>query len=116
MKIHFSSRAWLGEQQFGGGMQLSSLFDRQREGLRYRQPIVILDRRILLGIEHPRRRRHEAPVVLGEREFESLAIGGRLLMGERQAAQRLRQILGRRTVATAAGARDQVVGADLLWP
>ena len=37
-------------------------------------------------------------------------------MGERQAAERLRQILGRIALALPGGARNQVIGADLLGP
>jgi hypothetical protein len=37
-------------------------------------------------------------------------------MGERQASQRLRQILGRFALRAASGAGDQVIGADLLGP
>ena len=82
------------DQRLGGGVELGGLVDGEREGLRHRQPVVILGRRVARVVEQPRRRRLEALAVFGERNVEPLAIGRRLLVRERQAAERLRQRLG----------------------
>ena len=104
------------DQHFGGGMQFRRFVDRQGKGLRHRQPVVVFGRRVMPGIEQPRRRRGETSGVFGEPDFQPLAIGRRLLMRQWQPAQRLGQILGRLALRAAAGARDQELGADLLGP
>ena len=104
------------DQRLGAGMQLRGLIDRQREGFGHRQPVVILGGRVARRIEHSCRRRLEAPQILGQRDFEPLAIGGGLLVGERKAAERLRQRLGGGALRRAAGAGHKIVGADLLRP
>ena len=83
------------DQRLGGGMELRGLVDGEREGLRDRQAVVILGRRVLA------RRRAAAPARPSKRLrysaseiSEPLAIGRRLLVRERQAAERLRQRLG----------------------
>jgi len=73
------------DQRLGRRVQFGGFVDRERKGLRHRQLVVVLCRCVARGVEHLRRGRGEAPVVLGERDFEPLAIGGGLLMGERQA-------------------------------
>jgi hypothetical protein len=54
------------DQRLGGRVQPGRLLDRQAEGLRHRQAVVVLGRRVSLVIEQPRRRRREAPAVLGQ--------------------------------------------------
>jgi len=68
-------------------VKLRGLVDREREGFRYRQFVMVIGRRIALGIEHPRRRCVKPLGIFGERNFESLAIGTSLLVSERQATQ-----------------------------
>ena len=73
------------DQRLGGGMELRRLLDGEREGLRHRQAVVILGRRMARVVEQSRRGGLEAPAVLGQRDVEPLAIGRRLLVRERQA-------------------------------
>src|ERR1700730_2840010 len=54
--------------------------------------------------------------VLSQRNAEPLAIGRRLLKGERQTAKRFGQGLGRSALRLAPGARDEIIGADVLGP
>ena len=77
---------------------------------------MVLGGRVFWGIEQARRRCLEAGAVVGKRDAEALAIGGGLLMGERKAAQRLRQSLGGSTFVRTAGAGNKVIGADRLGP
>ena len=104
------------DQRLDRGMQLAGLLDGEREGLRHRQAVVILGRRVARVVEQSRRRRLETLAVVVERLLQPLAIGGRLLMGERQPAQRLRQGLRGGALVGAAGARHQIVGAGRLGP
>ena len=77
------------DQRLGCTVKLSGLVDGEREGLRHRQPIMILRRCIARVVEQSRRRGFKSTAVLDQGHFEPLAIGGRLLVRERQAAQRL---------------------------
>ena len=104
------------DQRLGCTVKLSGLIDGEREGLRHRQPIMILRWCIARVVEQSRRRDFKSTAVVDQGHFEPLAIGGRLLVRERQAAQRLRQSLGCRTLACSAGTGDQVIGADVVWP
>ena len=54
--------------------------------------------------------------VVGQRDAEALAIGGSLLMGEREAAQRLRQGLGGRRARRRGRCGRSVIGTDRLRP
>ena len=103
------------DQRLDRGMELGGLLDGEREGLRHRQPVVILGRRVARVVEQSRRRRLEALAVVVERLLQPLAIGGRLLVRERQPAERLRQGLGGGALVGAAGAHHQIVGADRPW-
>jgi hypothetical protein len=94
------------DQRLCGRVELRRFLDGEGEGLRYRQLVMVFGPCIALGVEHLRRRRREALTIVGDRDFEPLAIGGRLLMGERQAAQCLRQGLGRFALPAATGPRS----------
>src|SRR5258708_32310527 len=58
----------------------------------------------------------EALEVSPQRNVEPLAVGGSLLMGERKAAERLRQCLGLRALSHTAGAGNEKIGADIPGP
>lgn len=58
---------------------------------------------ILIRVEQPPWRRLEALVVFGKHDREPLAIGGGLLMGERQVAKRFRQSFRSGALCLAAG-------------
>ena len=104
------------DQRLGGGMQLGGFVDGEGERLRDRQAAVIFGGRVFGRVEQPRGRGLEPLAIFGERDAEPLAIGRRLLMRERQAAQRLRQRLGLGALLVASRAGDEVVRADLLRP
>ena len=103
-------------------MQPRRLVDRQREGLRHRQPVavllvkfgMVLGRRVLPGVEQPGRRGIEPSAIFGKGDRQSLAIGGGLLMRQRQAAERFGQILSRWPLGDATGASDQEVGGHAV--
>jgi hypothetical protein len=102
------------DQRFGGGMKFCSFVDGQREGLRHGQ--AVRGRRVARVVEKPSWRGFEAPAVCTKREVKPLAIGGSLLVGERQAAERPGQRLGLHALAPAAGTGDQKIGAGILAP
>src|SRR5262249_35087372 len=54
--------------------------------------------------------------IFGERNFEPFAIGGRLLMGERQSPKRFRQSLGGGALGHAPSAGNKIIGTSLLRP
>jgi hypothetical protein len=97
-------------------MQLGCVVDGEGERLRHRHAIVVLGRRMFRIIKIAHGRGGEAAAVFGERNVEPLAIGRRLLVRERQAAERLRQESRVGALAFAARAGDKVVGAGLLGP
>ena len=104
------------DQRIGPGMQPCGFIDGESEGFGDRQTIVILGRRVPFRIQQFRRRRFQPARVFGERHIEPLAIGRRLLVRERQAAERLREHLRSGALVLAAGAGDEIVGADFLRP
>jgi len=106
----------MNDQRLSGKVELRRLLDGESEGFRHRQLVVVLYRRIPGGVEHSRRCSRETHPALGDRNLEPLAIGRHLLMGKRQAAQRLRQNLGRFALSIPAGPRDHIIGRDLLGP
>src|SRR5208337_3195864 len=79
----------ISDQRLGCRMQLSGFVDGEREGLRDSELVVVVKRRVLFGVEQLDRRRREAGRVIGEADGEPLAVGGGLLVGEGQAAERL---------------------------
>jgi hypothetical protein len=97
-------------------MKLASLVDRQFQCLRYRRPVVVFGGRGTPIVEHSRRCCFETVEVIGDRDLESLTIGRRLFVSERQSTKRLGQHLGHFAFPVAAGSGDQIVGANLLGP
>src|SRR4051812_18769791 len=87
-------------------MELGGFIDRKRKGLRYRQSVVVLGRRIPFRVEQGRRRCFEALEIVGKREAEARAIGGSLLMGERETAYSGVRLI-RRTEPTAPVSRSR---------
>src|SRR5580704_19633140 len=69
-----------------------------------------------LIVEERDRRGLEATPILGKADAEVLAIGRRLLMGERKPAERFRQRLSGGALDFATGAGDEVVSANFLGP
>src|SRR5260370_42044894 len=95
-------------------MKLCGFIDCQRKDLRDGQ--AVLGRRMARIIEKLCWRGFEALEVSPQRNVEPLAVGGSLLMGERKAAERLRQCLGLRALSHTAGAGNEKIGADIPGP
>src|SRR5207244_10842370 len=79
------------DQRLGSRVEFGCLLDGKREGLRHRQPVVILGWGVALIIQQTRWRRRETAAIFGKRNVKPLAIGSGLLVGKRQATERLRQ-------------------------
>jgi hypothetical protein len=73
----------IGDQRFGGGMQLGGFVDGEGERLRDRQSAMIACGRVFRCVEQPPGRGIEPLAIVGQRDAEPLAIGRRLLMRER---------------------------------
>jgi hypothetical protein len=104
------------DQRLGGRMQLRGPVDGEGEGFRDRQMVLIFARRVLFRIQQFRRRRLQPACVFGERHLEPLAIGRRLFVRQRQAAERQRQRLRLSALLVASGAGDEIVRADSAGP
>jgi hypothetical protein len=61
-------------------MQLGCFVDREREGLRDGKLVVIVERRVLWGVEQLDRRRREPARVIGDGDREAFAISGGLFV------------------------------------
>ncbi len=110
-----SSAAWrISGSASGCRLPASSIAS--AKDLRHRLPVVVLLRRELLVGEMRDGRGLEALEIFGKAHVQRLAIGRRLLMGERQAAQRDGKRLRLRALLGAAGAGDQKIRADILGP
>ena len=59
------------DQRLGGGMQLGGFVDGEREGLRDRQPVVILERRVLFGVEQLSASPRSRLAVVGEARYRA---------------------------------------------
>jgi hypothetical protein len=102
------------DQRLGRGMALGGILDRELEGAEDGEAVlmlghmlgVILGRRIRFVVEECGGRGGEAALIFGRADPKFLAIGGGLLVGERQAAKHFRQALGRCPLLVAAGAGD----------
>jgi hypothetical protein len=104
------------DQRLGGGVELCGFVDGERERLRHREAVVVLGRGVAGIVEEFGGGCGEAFRVFGKRQIEPLAIGRRLLVRERQPVERFGQSERGGALGRAAGAGDEIIGANFLWP